>query len=197
MRSSNSLDIRIAKAAVIEAISAAEWDRIDLQTRRPRSASEELMLAKAAELAMSPVARDQLMSLALEQRSRLVSAEPSLIDVDCCVRERSLITDRILTLGPHRASDTNAVVQEIEERHAKRLRQDARFDLLAECLRQDAVLQEAFWNHPDIPATDAVRLTMLCSIPKLRDRAELLSSSACAWWSPFGRWFPVLPERMK
>ena len=135
------------------------------------------------------------MSLALEQRSQLISAGPSLIDVDCCVRERSLITDRILTLGLHSASDTNAVVQEIEERHAKRLRQDARFDLLAECLKQDAVLQEAFWNHPGIPATDAVRLTMLCSIPKLRDRAEILSSSACAWWSPFGRWFPTLSKR--
>ena len=192
MPSSNRLDARIVGAAIAEAVSGAQWDRVDLESRRPGSAADELMLAKAAELAMSPLARDQLMSLALEHGAQHFHPDYPVIEVDCESEAREAVAQRIFALGPHKASETDAVVATVEERHSRRLCQDARFDLLADGLKQEAVLQEAFWDHPDIPADDAVRLTMLCSVPRLRDRAETLSSAARVWRVPVLRWFSNL-----
>lgn len=178
--------MRVIDAAVSEAISAAQWERVDLESRRPDIAPD-LMLAKAAELALSPMARDQLMSLALEQGAQDFHPDYPLIDLACCTQERDLIARQVRALGPHKTSDTDALVTAAETRHSERLRHNVRFDLLAERLRQDAVLQETFWDHPDIPATDAIRLTMLCSISRLRDRAEALSASTHVWPLPLGR----------
>lgn len=171
----NDISLRIVDAAVADAIAAAQWDRIDLQTRRPGQDPKDLLLAKAAELALSPIGRDQLMSAALEHGVQTFHPDRPLIDLDCCPGARSVIIDRVFALGPHKRSETENVVLAIEERHARRLGEDARYDLLAECLRQDAILQETLWSHPGIPASDAVRLTMLCSIPKLLERVEPLS----------------------
>ena len=182
----SDLSVRILDAAVADAIAAAQWDRIDLQTRRPGQDPKDLLLAKAAELAMSPIARDQLLSAALEHGVESFHPDRPLIDLDCCSGARSVIIDRVFALGPHQRSETESVVSAIEARHARRLCQDARYDLLAECLRQDAVLQEELWSHPGIPASDAVRLTMLCSIPKLLERAETLSGEGP--WRFVNRW---------
>lgn len=195
MRSSNNLDMRIIDAAISEAVASAQWERVDLESRRPGLMSDELMLAKAAELALSPVARDQLMSLALEHGGQQYHPDYPVIDLNCCADAREQISRRILAMGPHKASESEAVVESVEARHSRRLRQTVRFDLLAECLEQDAVLQETFWNHPDIPATDSVRLTMLCSIPKLRERAETLSASASNWRLLFRRLFTSITKR--
>ena len=192
MPNSNRLDAKIVSAAIAEAASGAQWDRVDLETRRPGPTADELMLAKAAELAMSPVARDQLMSLALEHGAQHFHPDYPLIDIDCGPEAREPVAQRIFALGPHKASDTDAVVAMIEERHSRRLCQDARFDLLADCIRQEAILQEALWDHPDIPAADDVRLAMLCSVPRLRERAEALSSSTRIWRLPILRWFSNL-----
>ena len=66
MRNWDNIDLPVVDAAVADAVSAAQWERVDLQTRRPGQDPEDLLLAKAAELAMSPIARDQLMSATLE-----------------------------------------------------------------------------------------------------------------------------------
>ncbi|WP_339930393.1 hypothetical protein [uncultured Brevundimonas sp.] len=195
MRSADSFDDRLIKAAVAEAVSGARWERIDLETRRPDCAHSELMLAKAAELAMSPVARDQLMSLALERFGQDQQADGPLINDARTAGERDRIAGRVFGLGPHKAADTEALVLAVEARHAARLRQDVCFNLLAQCLEQDAALQEALWDHPDIPAGDAVRLTMLCSIPRLRARAEDLSSSGMSWWQMIRGWFTPSSRR--
>lgn len=195
MRSSNNLEMRMVDAAVSEAVAGAQWERVDLESRRPGLSPDELMLAKAAELALSPVARDQLMSLALEYGAQQFHPDYPVIDLNCCADERELISRRILAMGPHKASETEDVVEAVETRHSRRLRHNVRFDLLAEGLKQDATLQETFWNHPDIPATDAVRLTMLCSIPKLRERAETLSASVCNWRLPFRRLLTTITKR--
>ena len=49
MPNSNDISVRILDAAVADAIAAAQWDRIDLQTRRPGQDPKDLLLAKAAE----------------------------------------------------------------------------------------------------------------------------------------------------
>lgn len=195
MPRSDSFDTRLIEAALDEAVSAARWERIDLETRRPGSAHADLMLAKAAELAMSPVARDQLMSLALERYGQDQEADGPLIADARAAHERARIASRVFALGPHKASDTEGLVLTVEARHATRLRQDACSRLIAQCLEQEAVLQEALWDHPDIPADDAVRLTMLCSIPRLRARAEDLSSAGLSWWQVVRDWFTTSAQR--
>ena len=185
----DSLDTRLVEAALDEAVSGARWERIDLETRRPDSAHADLMLAKAAELVMSPVARDQLMSLALERVGQDRHAEGPLIDLDRAASERAFVAKRVFALGPHRAADTEALVLGIEARHATRLRHDACSRLIAQCLEQEAVLQEALWDHPDIPADETVRLAMLCSIPRLRARAEDLSATGLNSWQVIRNWF--------
>lgn len=195
MRSAASFDDRLVQAAVAEAISTARWERIDLETRRPDSTHSDLMLAKAAELAMSPLARDQLMSLAFERFGHGHQPDGPLIGEANAADERARVASQVFSAGPHKAADTEALVLAVEARHAARLRQDACSRLLAQCLEQEAALQEALWDHPDIPAGDTVRLTMLCSIPSLRARAEDLSSSGLSVWQMIRGWFTPLSRR--
>lgn len=151
----NDLELRLVEAAVADANSGARWDLIDLQTRRPGRNPEELLLAKAADLAMSPITRDQLLSLALEHRAHILHPDRPVIDLDCCAPSRVVIAGRIFAKGAHHVSVVKALVTHVEERHARRLGHDARFDLLAQRLDQEAVLPEALSHHPDIRATTA------------------------------------------
>ncbi|MFA4939986.1 hypothetical protein [Brevundimonas sp.] len=171
----SSSDATLLQAAASEAISAAWWDRLDLEARRPGEANTDLILGKAAELAFSPIARDQLMSLALVTGVRDTGGTKVLVETSVPSAERAVIAERVLRQGPHKASETDALVAEIEERNTRDLDHDARFDLLPQRIRQDAALQELLWDHPAIPARDDVRLAMLCSIPKLFERVETLS----------------------
>lgn len=195
MPSWNDRGLRIVEAAVADAISQAQWERLHLETQLPGQEFDDRLHVKAAELAMSPIARDQLMSVALAHGAFRCRPKQPLIDVDCCSGERIAIIDRVVALGPHKASKTRAAVALIEKRHARRLGHDARFDLLSECLRQDAVLQEELWNHPAIPATDSVRLTMLCSVPQLRQRADDLSLSGGVCWRGAAGWCRSILKR--
>ena len=186
--SSDSFAARLVEAAWIEAVASARWDRIDFQTRRPAIPTQHLLLAKAAELALSSVARDQLASLALERLGG--TGDPmALADPEDAPWERGVIGKQVFAAAPRSASETDDLVRIIETRHSHRLRQDLRFDLLAECLVQDAILHEALWNHPDIPASTGVRLGMLCAVPKLHARAEELSPSDTFSIAHILRWF--------
>lgn len=195
MWNSNKRETRLVEAALSDAVSAARWERIDLETRRPDCAHREWILAKASELAMSPIARDQLLSLALEQSAESGAMNDPLIDIDCASRERALIAKRIFGLGAHKAAETEALVRAIEERHSRRLGPDARFDLLPQYLEQDAVLHESLWDHPALPGDDSVRLAMLCSVPKLRDRQQDLTAPAQGWRRHFGRLAAMFSKR--
>lgn len=180
-------DASLLAAVSSEALCAARWERIDLQTRRPDMAHDELLLARAAELAMSPIGRDQVMSLALEHVVRDAAVDVSLLEGSPPGDERARIAKRVFECGPRRAAETEALVAQIEETHARRLGREARLDLLAERIGQEATLQERLWDHPAIPANDGVRLAMLCSIPKLRDLHEALSGGGV--WRALPRWF--------
>ena len=157
-------------AACAEALAAARWDEAELSTRWPGAEARALLLAKAAECALSPIARDQLLTLAIE---RVIDGVPdgSLLGVEAD-GERTEIARAVFALGPHRSSDSDALVAAVEERHARRLERRASATRLASGLREDAALQEALWDHPGIPAGAEVRLAMLCAVPRLRDRAD-------------------------
>ena len=183
-------DAALLEAAAQEAISAASWERVDLESRRPDAAHIDLILGKAAELAFSPIGRDQLMSVALTKAACNPDAAGPLIDPSVPAEERAAIAERVRRLGTPPASETETLVGEIEERNVRQLGSDARFDLLPQRMRQDAVLHESLWDHPAIPAGDEVRLAMLSSIPKLLERVEALSSDwprrlAARWLNHF------------
>ena len=193
MKRMSASDATLLQAAASEAISAAWWDRLDLEARRPGEVNTDLILGKAAELAFSPIARDQLMSLALMTGVRDTDGTKVLIETSAPPAERAAIAERVFRQGPHKASDTDALVAQIEERNTRDLDHDARFDLLPQRIRQDAALQELLWDHPDIPARDDVRLAMLCSIPKLLERVETLSGSLP--WRLVTRWLNRITGR--
>ena len=180
----------LLKAAAAEAVSAARWERVDLEARRPGEAHVYLIMAKAVELASSPIGRDQLMSLALAAGVRNSDAAGLLVRSSAPPAERAVIEERVFRLGPHSAAKTEALVVQIEDRHARRLGDDAGFDLLPQRLPQDPALQKSLRNHPALPAGDEVRLEMLWSIPKLLERVEALSNDwprqfATRWVHPF------------
>ncbi len=183
MQSSSSFDRRLIEAAVAEAVSGARWERIDLETRRPDCTHSDLMLAKAAELAMSPVARDQLMSLALERVGQGQQTDAPLIGEADAAGDRARIASRVFALGPpqgggHRSPGAGA-------------RGASCGPSASGCLFGSAGAVSAAGRGPagspcgiirKSRAGIVVRLTMLCSIPKLRARAEDLSSASLTWW---------------
>ena len=138
-------DAMLLEAAASEAISAARWERVDLEARRPGEAHTDLILGKAAELAFSPIGRDQLMSLALVKGVRDPDSAGPLVEPSVPPAERAAIAERVFRHAPHRASETEALVLRIEERNTRRLASNSRFDLLPLGIRQDAALQEVLW----------------------------------------------------
>lgn len=168
-------------AACAEALAAARWDEADLSSRWPGVEARSLLLAKAAECALSPVARDQLLSLAIERVLEDGDPAAPLLKPETAADRRAAIARRNFALGPHRSAETEDLVGAIEERHARRLAARASPARLAASLREDATLQETLWDHPDIPAGPGIRLTMLCAVPRLRDRADELASMGPGW----------------
>ncbi|MBJ7446184.1 MAG: hypothetical protein JHC81_01510 [Brevundimonas sp.] len=75
---------------------------------------------------MSPIARDQLTSAALDHGVQTFHPDRPLIDLDCCSDARSVIIDRVFALGPHKRSETETVILALEARHARRLCEDIR-----------------------------------------------------------------------
>ena len=186
MRASGAM---LLEAAASQAISAAWWEQVDLEARRPGVDHADLILGKAAELAFSPIGRDQLMSLALVKGVRDPAGPGPLIETSVLPAERAAIAKRVFRHAPHRTSETEALVVRIEEWNARQLGRDSRYDLLPQRIRQEAKLQEILWDHPAIPAGDDVRLAMLCSVPKLVERSEALSDDwpwriLCRWIAP-------------
>ncbi len=173
--SDSSAGLLAAASAV--ARGAARWERFDVETRRPAAESRELLLARAAELALSPIGRDQLLSLALEQGIEATGAVDLLARVPAPAPEREGIAQQVFALAPRRSSESASVVLELEARHVRSLGADGWPDCVPACLRQEALLHEVLWDHPAIPAPADVRLIMLCSVPKLLQRADDLSSS--------------------
>lgn len=175
-RASPSPAGKILEAACAEALAAARWDEADLATRWPGDEARALLLAKAAECALSAFARDQLLSVAIERVVGHADRETPLLDGTTDPGERAEIARQTFALGPHKASETDALVALVESRHAPRLGGGTASDRVAACfLREDAVLHELLWDHPDLPADPHTRLAMLCAIPRLRDRADQLT----------------------
>lgn len=172
---------RVLETACAEALAAARWDEADLSTRWPAPEAGALLLAMAAECALSAVARDQLLSLAIDRVVGGNDRAAPLLDRTPDPGERAKIAKQAFACGPNKASETDALVELMESRHARRLHGRTACARLAARLREDAVLHELLWDHPDIPAGPHIRLAMLCVIPRLRDRADELTTRKLGW----------------
>lgn len=177
----------VLEAACAEALAAARWDEADLATRWPGDEAGALLLAKAAECALSAAARDQLLSVAIERVVGRADRDGPLFDGTPDPGERTAIAKQTFGLGPHKASETDALVALVESRHASDLCGRTASDRLAACLREEAVLHELLWDHPGIPADPHTRLAMLCAIPRLRDRADQLTTVKSSWFGGLKR----------
>ena len=172
-------DDLVARSAV-EALLAARWESADLLSRRPACLAADLLRGHAAELATSPFARDQVLSLALETAARDIDSGAAPLDQGamflfegdaCGMRARESIRDAVLA-QPSPSSPTD-VVGEFERRLAP---EHLAASELSRRMEAEARLQEALWDDPRLTAQPAVRHAILCSVPRLTARAADLEA---------------------
>ena len=190
--------------AAVEALLAARWEVAELLSRRPSLLAADLLRGRAAELATSALAGDQVLSLALETAAGDIEAgQPPLdegalflfADTGSLAGARESIRGMVMRQPGEPAPAASDLVAEIERRLADERLTPAE---LSARLAAEARLQEALWDHPRLPAPTSVRLAMLCSIPKLAERAaeldpnQALSGRKVAAPAARPRWTPTL-----
>ncbi len=170
-------------SAAVDALMAARWQCAELLARKSSDSTRELLLGRAAELASSPIGRDQILSRALEAAAAdLAAGRPPLQEgaaffcrgrSSCCTA-RQIVREQVFrhTGVPGRASD--AAAAELERRH--RAEGDADH-ALCERLAAEAHLHELLWDDPRLSADGHTRLIMLCAVPKVIERAQTLDPS--------------------
>jgi hypothetical protein len=170
----------VVAAALLGAFTEARWRRSDLLSRKPADLAPDLLRGHAAEMAFSPIGRDQVLSLALFAAANDLDAGRAPSDERAAFlcapapdeSARLTVRARTLSLSLAGASEARGVVEELERRHRPEC--DGGF-ALSERLRNDASLHELLWDDPRLPCADLVRLTMLFSVPRLLERADVLA----------------------
>ena len=167
--------IEAAKAA---ALAQARWEALDLGARRPAELVPGLMRGRAAELAASPLAQDQLLSLALDRLADGLPAggpAPLSLQMDQAADEgrRRAVREQVFRQGGLPISAGAAALAELERRHRPLARSPGELSVRLEA---EARLHEALWDDPDLPADPTTRLTMLSAVPRLKARADELST---------------------
>jgi hypothetical protein len=166
-------------AAVAAVLATARWEAHDLLTRRSPESANELLIAHAAELALSPDARDQLLSVALSEAAfsvatgRAVLLNPPTVFVDydsTSETARHTIRDKVF----HYATDHWQAGLDDAAIFTRTLSMDAipmNGFAHSTTLTEAAVnLQRYLWDHPKTPAETHIRLVMFLSLPMLETR---------------------------
>ncbi|MFL5297075.1 MAG: hypothetical protein ACJ798_11905 [Phenylobacterium sp.] len=172
-----------AVQAAVDALLAARWECADLLSRKPAVHAIELVSGRAAELASSPIGRDQMLSAALDAAAAdLGAGRPPLPDGTGfffrgrapCPTARLVIREQVFRHPgvPGRAADEAAA--ELERRCRLECRSERE---LSARLWSEASLQRSLWDDPRLPAQTHTRLIMLCAVPKLARRAADLDPS--------------------
>lgn len=175
------------ETVVSEVIGEALWRYRDLSARRTEDQARDLVLAEAAERSLSAAGREQLLSVALERVLTLDPEAPAsarlLLGSDPHEDQTLTIRKSVFALGPQNVEAADALIDQLEKFHAGRLTKRGSKVEIALGLEQDAALHQALWDDPRIPASSENRLAMLCSIPRLRDRAVHLNQQDSSWLS--------------
>lgn len=170
----------VVAAAALGAFTEARWRRGDLLSRKSANLAPDLLRGHAAEMAFSPIGRDQVLSLALVAAANELEAGREAADERAAFfrapgpdeSARLVVRARTLSLDVDATCEARGVVEELERRYGPECA--GGFEL-AERLRNDASLHELLWDDPRLPCTDRVRLAMLYSAPKLLERADALA----------------------
>lgn len=169
----------IVASAALGALTEAVWQSRDLLSGPCAEAAPDLLRRLAGEMACSPIARDQVLSLALCAAAG--DLEAGLLPASAIERillppgpddiARLEVRAQVLGLGFLPAADARRAADELERRHRPECASDLE---LSARLTAEANLHELLWDDPRLPGDDRVRLTMLFSVPALLERAEAL-----------------------
>jgi hypothetical protein len=174
-------DDRLLAKAVRAICAEARWEAVDLTTRRGRALACDLLRGHSAECAGSPSGRDQLLGLALDQAAASLRHQvPAPTDIDLSSflapqRVHASVEARIRVRSEHlRMSGSDALRRHAEStassyRAAAPRRRGDR--VMAELLREDAVLNRTLWADARIPADEPQRAFMLACVPYLERMA--------------------------
>lgn len=166
-------------AAAAAVLATARWEAHDLLARRPPESANELLIAHAAELALSPDARDQLLSVALSEAAisaatgRAVLPNPPSVFVDYDSKSETArhgIRSKVL----YYATDQWQAGLDGAAIFTRSLSMDAKpvlgFTHSTNLTEAAVKLQRYLWDHPKIPADTHLRLVMFLSLPMLETR---------------------------
>lgn len=181
MRPPDYAKAHIVAAAALGALTEARRQSRDLLSRRCADAAPDLLRGHAAEMARSPLGRDQVLSLALLvaaddlecRRSPAATSELVLLEPEPDEAARLDVRTRVLDSGLVPTAEARLAAEDLERRHRPECGSD--LDLSAR-LTAEANLHETLWDDPRLPADDRTRLTMLFSVPQLLERAEALGA---------------------
>ena len=168
----------LVRLAAIHAAMAARWEASDFSNRFRDLAVPDLLRARAAGLARSGAGRDQLLSLALAaaaddlQHGRAPLGAGALFWSEAAndPAERLRIQREVLALSGSADVAADALALHLEAEH----RRDVGPGGVATRLVRDARLHKRLWDDPRLRADARTRLVMLCSVPRLMDRARSL-----------------------
>jgi regulator of nucleoside diphosphate kinase len=167
--------------AVSAADAAARWEMADLVARRGRDLAPDLLRGRAAELALSPLAEDQILSVVLDavaiQLERGQKSLPTSPLDGPSPADRTLsasMDDQVSWL--HASSADEAWVSELV---ARRQSLGLSATGLAARLAEDAGLQALLCHDPRIPADAVLRRRMAAMVPLIIRRGRVLNPN---WW---------------
>lgn len=185
MKTPDAPKSHIVAAALLGALTEARWRSGELLSRKSAELAPDLLRGHAAEMAFSPIGRDQVLSLALSAAADDLEAGRAPADERALFLRahppdesaRAQVRGRIPVFNPAATREVRAVVEELE----RRCRPECRGDVeMSERLANEADLQELLWDDPRLPCEDRVRLIMLLSVAQLRERAQALGRPALA-----------------
>lgn len=179
MRPPDYAKAHIVAAAALGALTEARWQSTELLSRQSIEAAPDLLRGHAAEMAFSPLGRDQVLSLALlVAADDLEAGRPPAAASDFLLLEpgpddvaRLDVRARVLGSAFAPAAQARRAAEDLERRHRPECGSDLE---LSARLTAEANLHELLWDDPRLPGDDRVRLTMLFSVPEILERAEAL-----------------------
>ena len=173
----------LLKRATVAASATARWEVADLISELGNDGARDLLRHRVAELARSPLAEDQVLSLVLDTAaSELDQGLPPLTE-DTVLDHASPRPSAIFEGGEidsgHWIHATPGDEAWVEELISRRRSLGLSANGLTSRLAEDAELQALLCNDPRIPADDGLRRRMAALVPIVMRRGRELNSS---WW---------------
>jgi hypothetical protein len=174
----------VLRGACIRAFMEAGWEISGHVSRAGEAGAPALLLESAADHAASPAGHEQLVALALRTAAEdlrrrdppLVSGALFLDVLPLDAAERLRIQRAVLAAVGSAEREADALTGWLERRHWDAAPQVGAVAEVAERLLDDARLHKRLWDDPRLDMDVQARLAMVCSMPRLVERAHALTS---------------------